>query len=342
MLGAGSRHAGWLAGYHYRGGPLPEHAVRLLTRHDQVRFASVSRAGTVVGIARGARGRGLAGRHRRRGGCATPPLRGGRRADAGAAGLGPAARVRRSCYLQVDEDNAEALAFYQRLGFIAHHRYHYRIAPATELSHRPAPGRLARQTVSGAGQRAEAEQRVGDVGGVAGRQQHVALGSGAGQHEGGRQPADHRRHRRGHGVGQAAREGRQRHVAEHRQQPGPAEPGSARSGWAPAAPRSPRSSPRPAANSRYPSASRPAAGRAGRGTEPASGTGRAPGPAPAARTLLPRRLIRCPRRCRRTGRSRGPARRARRPGCPAPAGSTRCPAPAGPGCSTARRTSRAR
>ena len=34
------------------------------------------------------------------------------------------------CYLQVDAGNTEALAFYDRLGFIEHHRYHYRVAPA--------------------------------------------------------------------------------------------------------------------------------------------------------------------------------------------------------------------
>jgi ribosomal protein S18 acetylase RimI-like enzyme len=40
----------------------------------------------------------------------------------------------RSCLLQVVETNAPALALYERLGFIEHHRYHYRLAP--ELPHR--------------------------------------------------------------------------------------------------------------------------------------------------------------------------------------------------------------
>jgi GNAT superfamily N-acetyltransferase len=37
-------------------------------------------------------------------------------------------------YLQVDADNAPALAFYERAGFWPHHGYHYRRAPGTELS----------------------------------------------------------------------------------------------------------------------------------------------------------------------------------------------------------------
>jgi GNAT superfamily N-acetyltransferase len=119
----------WLQGYHYRGGPLPEHAVRLLTRHDQVRFASLSRDGSVVGVARGAVDEGWLGvtavevaASHRRSGVASALMRAlrdwGR--DQGAS----------KCYLQVDAGNAGALAFYQQLGFTEHHRYHYRIAPS--------------------------------------------------------------------------------------------------------------------------------------------------------------------------------------------------------------------
>jgi N-acetylglutamate synthase len=119
----------WLDGYHYRGGALPEHAVRLLARHDRVRFASVSRAGTVVGIARGTVDEGWLGvtavevtaEHRRSGVASTlmQALAGWARNE-GAS----------NCYLQVETGNTGALAFYQRLGFIAHHRYHYRIPAA--------------------------------------------------------------------------------------------------------------------------------------------------------------------------------------------------------------------
>lgn len=120
--------AAWLDGYHYRGGRLPEHAVRLLTRHDQVRFASVYRAGTVAGIARGTVDEGWLGvtavevapEHRRSGV--------GRALMAALLGWA-AGRGADRCYLQVDEANSPALAFYRRLGFIEHHRYHYRLAP---------------------------------------------------------------------------------------------------------------------------------------------------------------------------------------------------------------------
>ena len=122
--------AAWLAGYHYRGGPLPEHAVRLLTRHDRVSFASLSRDGALAGIARGTVDEGWLGvtavevaPEHRRSGVASALMRAlrdwGRRQGATA------------CYLQVEEGNSEALALYHRLGFIEHHRYHYRIAPAT-------------------------------------------------------------------------------------------------------------------------------------------------------------------------------------------------------------------
>lgn len=119
----------WLAAYHYRGGQLPEHAVRLLTRHDQVCFASVNRDGGTVGIARGAVDEGWLGvtavevaPQHRRSGVAGALMRAlldwGRRRDAS------------RCYLQVDVGNTEALTFYEQLGFTEHHRYHYRLAPS--------------------------------------------------------------------------------------------------------------------------------------------------------------------------------------------------------------------
>lgn len=121
--------AAWLDGYHHRGGPLPEHAVRLLTRHDQVRFASLSRDGSVVGVARATVDEGWLGvsavevaAGHRRSGVASTLMRA--LADWGRS------QAATRCYLQVDADNSGALAFYQQLGFISHHRYHYRIAPA--------------------------------------------------------------------------------------------------------------------------------------------------------------------------------------------------------------------
>jgi ribosomal protein S18 acetylase RimI-like enzyme len=35
-----------------------------------------------------------------------------------------------SAYLQVADENAAALGFYDRIGFVRHHPYHYRRAPA--------------------------------------------------------------------------------------------------------------------------------------------------------------------------------------------------------------------
>jgi ribosomal protein S18 acetylase RimI-like enzyme len=42
-------------------------------------------------------------------------------------------------YLQVEDDNEPARTLYHRLGFTAHHDYHYRIAPERQ-SPDPAPG----------------------------------------------------------------------------------------------------------------------------------------------------------------------------------------------------------
>lgn len=40
------------------------------------------------------------------------------------------ARGAHDCYLQVAAENEAALAFYARIGFTEHHRYHYRRQPA--------------------------------------------------------------------------------------------------------------------------------------------------------------------------------------------------------------------
>ena len=118
----------WLSGYHYRGGGLPDFAVQLLTRHDLVTFAALRRANRQLGIARGAVDDGWLGvtavevaEDARRTGVAGRLMTAllGWGAEAGA----------HSCYLQVDAGNTGALALYDRLGFIEHHRYHYRLAP---------------------------------------------------------------------------------------------------------------------------------------------------------------------------------------------------------------------
>ena len=120
----------WLAAYHYRGGPLPDFARQLLVRHDTVSFASVRLDGRTVAIARGSVDEGWLGitsvevaPDYRRQGLATALV-----ARLAGWALGHGAR---QSYLQVDEGNEAALAFYDRLGFIPHHRYHYRAEPVT-------------------------------------------------------------------------------------------------------------------------------------------------------------------------------------------------------------------
>jgi N-acetylglutamate synthase len=119
----------WLAACSHRGDPLPDFAVRLLVRHDTPAFASIRLAGRTVAVARGCLDEGWLGissvqvapDHRRQGLASQLAER-----LADWAGGHGATR----CYLQVDEGNEPALAFYARLGFTEHHRYHYRTEPA--------------------------------------------------------------------------------------------------------------------------------------------------------------------------------------------------------------------
>ena len=119
----------WLGAYHYRGGTeLPDFAVRLMTGAAHPAFASVVDGGTVLAVGRGVLDRGWLGvtavevaPDQRRRGLATHLMR---------ALLGWAAGHRATAaYLQVAEENAAGLAFYQRLRFARHHQYHYRLAP---------------------------------------------------------------------------------------------------------------------------------------------------------------------------------------------------------------------
>jgi GNAT superfamily N-acetyltransferase len=118
----------WLAGYRYRGSELPVVARDVLTRGEDLAFASVRvepAPAPLAAVARGVVTDGWLGvtavtvdeRHRRRG-LATAVMTA---LQGWAAGRGAT-----SVYLQVVEGNAPALALYRRAGFIEHHRYHYR------------------------------------------------------------------------------------------------------------------------------------------------------------------------------------------------------------------------
>jgi len=120
----------WLAGYRYRGAPLPAVARDVLVAADEPVFAavrSVPAPAPLDAVGRGA----VAGEHlvitaltvaehARRRGLATA-------LTAALASWG-AARGATSCLLQVAAGNGPALALYDRLGFTVHHRYHYRSA----------------------------------------------------------------------------------------------------------------------------------------------------------------------------------------------------------------------
>jgi GNAT superfamily N-acetyltransferase len=120
--------AGWLSRYHYRGGPLPDGALQVLTNHPGAGFASVVVDGETVAIGRAtvderwlcvqavevapsARRQGL-GRHLMQGLLEWGRSRGARHAQ-----------------LQVMASNQAGHALYGGLGFTAHHRYHYSAPP---------------------------------------------------------------------------------------------------------------------------------------------------------------------------------------------------------------------
>jgi len=122
----------WLAGYRYRGRPLPPSARDVLTNAEDVVFAAVRRdppPAPLAAVARGVVTDGWLGvaavtveeRYRRQG-LATAVMAALQRWGAG--------RGARWVYLQVTASNASARALYRQAGFIEHHRYHYRYAPA--------------------------------------------------------------------------------------------------------------------------------------------------------------------------------------------------------------------
>lgn len=121
----------WLAGYHYRGGELPAHAVDVLVNADAAGFASVDDDGVRVAIARGAVSSAPSGR-RWLGVTAVEVAPSARRRGLGGhivAGLAAWAERRHGAtdvYLQVAEPNEPARATYRKAGFAEHHAYHYR------------------------------------------------------------------------------------------------------------------------------------------------------------------------------------------------------------------------
>jgi GNAT superfamily N-acetyltransferase len=113
----------------YRDGRGAEPSARaLLIRHDTIAFASIRVAGRTVAVGRGVVDDGWLGV------MAVEVDPGERRQGLAAAVMaalwhwGGALGARRT-YLQVSADNAPALALYAKLGYWAHHDYHYRSAP---------------------------------------------------------------------------------------------------------------------------------------------------------------------------------------------------------------------
>jgi N-acetylglutamate synthase len=120
----------WLGRYHYRGAArLPAVALDVLTSAPWQAFGSIRAGGQTVAIGRVAGSGDWAGltaievdpAHRRRG-LATAITR--------ALATAAAEHGARQLFLQLEEGNAAAGALYRQIGFVDHHGYHYRVAPA--------------------------------------------------------------------------------------------------------------------------------------------------------------------------------------------------------------------
>jgi ribosomal protein S18 acetylase RimI-like enzyme len=119
----------WLAGYQYRGTPLPPVARAVLLNAEDPVFASVRLDPAPAPLAAVARGAQVedwlvvtavtVDERYRRTGLATAVMT--------ALGRWGWDRGARCCLLQVASSNAPAIALYRRLGFTEHHRYHYRL-----------------------------------------------------------------------------------------------------------------------------------------------------------------------------------------------------------------------
>jgi ribosomal protein S18 acetylase RimI-like enzyme len=118
----------WLDHYHYRGQHLPPVARQLRLSAPFQAFASIRRDGGIVAIGRVAVADGWGGL------TAVEVHPGHRRTGLGiaitAALATAAAQGAVNLYLQVAVGNQAARALYARAGFIEHHGYHYRVAPA--------------------------------------------------------------------------------------------------------------------------------------------------------------------------------------------------------------------